>query len=198
MAESSRARRTRQALIDAAFDEIRRKGFGRASLDDVLKRTGVTKGALYHHFGSKQELGYAVVEEKLGQALLETFLKLRDEDPIGSITGSIRQAVECLGDDEVGLGCPIANLAQEMSPLDEGFRERIDRLYQVWRDELAGMLRRGQQQGRVRQDVDPEEVATFVVASVAGGRVMAKSARDRRVLSACAEQLCTFLENMRP
>ena len=54
---------TRQALLEAAFEEIYRVGFQAASLDRILDRAGVTKGALYHHFKNKLELGYAVLEE---------------------------------------------------------------------------------------------------------------------------------------
>ena len=54
---------TRQTLLQAAFQEIYRSGFQAASLRNILSKVGITKGALYHHFGSKQELGYAVVDE---------------------------------------------------------------------------------------------------------------------------------------
>ena len=55
--------RTRQTLLECAFEEMHRSGFRAASLDAILESSGVTKGALYHHFGSKTALGYAVVEE---------------------------------------------------------------------------------------------------------------------------------------
>jgi len=54
---------TRQKLLSAAFEEIYRSGFQAASLDRILAKAGVTKGALYHHFIDKAALGYAVVDE---------------------------------------------------------------------------------------------------------------------------------------
>ena len=54
---------TRQRLLESAFEEIHRNGFRGASLETILKETGVTKGALYHHFGSKSKLGLAVIDE---------------------------------------------------------------------------------------------------------------------------------------
>jgi AcrR family transcriptional regulator len=54
---------TRQRILDAAFMEIYRNGFQGMRLDDVLAVTGLTKGALYHHFPNKRALGYAVVDE---------------------------------------------------------------------------------------------------------------------------------------
>ncbi|MFN7975027.1 MAG: TetR/AcrR family transcriptional regulator [Acidobacteriota bacterium] len=191
---------TRQVLIDAAFGEIHRKGFQAASVDEILERTGVTKGALYHHFPSKLDLGYAVVEDRLSKALLQYWLlPLQAEpDPIAALLKTIKTAVAGLTDESVCLGCPIANLAQEMSPVDEGFRERIDRLYRVWQDGVAGLIERGKEIGKVRRDVDARSAAIFIVASIAGTRVIAKSAKDKEVVRQCMENLCAYIEGLRP
>ena len=55
--------RTRKRLLQAAFREVHRSGFQNAGIDTILEATNVTKGALYHHFDSKEALGYAVVDE---------------------------------------------------------------------------------------------------------------------------------------
>ena len=190
---------TRQILIDAAFEEIHEKGFQGASLDDILARTGVTKGALYHHFPNKLALGYAVVEEKLGQALTQSFLLpvQGSTDPITTLTRTIRGMAAGMSDESVCLGCPIANLAQEMSPVDEGFRTRIDGLYSLWRSAVADLLERGKAGGTVRRDVDAAAAAAFVVSAVAGSRVVGKSARDRKVIAGCLDELCGYLETLR-
>lgn len=195
-----RADATRQRLIDAAFEEIHRKGFQGASLDEILARTGVTKGALYHHFPSKKELGLAVIEEKLGTALTQVFLLPAQaaDDPIEALVRTIRQAVRGLSEDGVGLGCPIANLAQEMSPVDEAFRERLGGLYQIWQDAIAKLLDRGRARGLVRTDVDTAAAAAFVVGALAGARVLTKAAKDRKVLERCVGQLVGYLESLRP
>ena len=70
----SPAAETRHNLLEAAFDEIHRTGFQAASLHRILRRTGLTKGALYHHFPNKLALGYAVVDELLGPYLEQNWL----------------------------------------------------------------------------------------------------------------------------
>ena len=62
---------TRNKLLQAAFEEIYRRGFQAASLDTILIKAGVTKGALYHHFPDKAALGYAVVDEVVKGLLLK-------------------------------------------------------------------------------------------------------------------------------
>src|SRR5262249_17312039 len=151
-------------LLEAGFREIHRQGFQPASLDVIVDGAGVTKGALYHHFTSKQALGYAVVDEVLAHLLHEHWLGPIEHaaDPPDVLIATIRKASRS---DAVGLGCPLNNLAQEMSGVDEGFQQRIAALYRRWEAGVARALRRGQTQGRVRGDVDVGGAATFVVAS---------------------------------
>lgn len=199
MAGARRSKGTRQTIIEAAFREMYVRGFQAASLDTILARTGVTKGALYHHFPSKLHLGYAVVDEVLETVLRQVWLLPAEgcDDPVGTLVSTVRAAVATVDDTDLGLGCPIANLALEMSPVDEGFRERLDRLYQEWSKSFAALLRRGQELGQVRSDIDAEGVAAFLVASIAGGRTLAKTSRSHKVLNQCFDQLCELIESLR-
>src|ERR1700758_664578 len=67
--------RTRERLLQAAFREVHRSGFQSASVDAILAATNVTKGALYHHFESKEALGYAVVDEVLATIMRDKWLR---------------------------------------------------------------------------------------------------------------------------
>ncbi|HZA91590.1 MAG TPA: TetR/AcrR family transcriptional regulator, partial [Gemmatimonadales bacterium] len=112
---------TRERLLKAAFDEIYRRGFQAASLETILKEAGVTKGALYHHFPDKAALGHAVVDDMVADLLLERWLGVlarQPGDPLTALQGMLKERVARLSPDEVELGCPLNNLAQEMSPLD--------------------------------------------------------------------------------
>src|ERR1700722_8738617 len=65
---------TRAAILDAAFEEIYAHGFHASSIDAILERTDLTKGALFHQFASKLELGYAVVDEVIVPMTLERWV----------------------------------------------------------------------------------------------------------------------------
>ncbi|MEO1573421.1 MAG: TetR/AcrR family transcriptional regulator, partial [Pseudomonadota bacterium] len=153
--------RTREAILEAAFEEIHAQGFRSASIDNILRRTGVTKGALYHHFPNKNALGYAVVDEVIAPWAERIMAPLSDPslDPLETI---LRLAQEQLEQDTRGtpiLGCPVNNLVHEMSGLDDGFRSRLDGIMERWRVGLADALRRGQADGSVRQDIDADDAA---------------------------------------
>jgi hypothetical protein len=89
------------------------------------------------------------------------------------------------------------NLAQEMSPLDDGFYGRINRLYETWRERSAAALERGIQAGTVKADIKPKNVAALIVAAQMGIWGSGKSSRNQDVMRTAAEGLCDYLESLR-
>jgi len=189
---------TRQTLLQAAFQEIYKSGFQAASLDNILSKVGVTKGALYHHFGSKQALGYAVVDELIREHILDRWVRSLEkaENPIDGLLAILRRKDPHPSFDQ-RLGCPLNNLAQEMSPLDEGFRKRLEGVFRQWRQGIAKALRRGQERGQVRSDVDPLESADFFIAALEGSLSLAKNAQDTNVFDNCKAGLASYLKGLR-
>ena len=190
---------TRQKILEAAYHEIHRQGFQAASLSPILKRAGVTKGALYHYFSDKKALGYSVLEELIQTFVLQFWLRPVEEatDPIDGLKRLIGNAEKNISDEDVFLGCPLNNLCLEMSPIDDGFRQRVKQVYELWREGFARALRAGQANGTVTSSIDAMDCATFIVASLAGCRSLAKNAQSRDILSACGQNLIRYLDTLR-
>ena len=191
---------TRRKILESAFHEIHRNGFQAARLNPILERTGVTKGALYHHFPNKQSLGYAVLDELIKDAFLQFWLRPLEDptDPIEGLKRLIGEAGKSFTNEDILLGCPLNNLCIEMSPIDEGFRHRVNQIYELWQESFARALRFGQISGTVDKSIDARDCATFIVASLAGCRSLAKSAQSKDVLTACGQNLIRYLDTLRP
>ncbi len=189
--------RTRERLLQAAFQEVYRSGFRGADLETILERAGVTKGALYHHFDSKEVLGYALVDEViLGLIRDKWFRPLQKSDnPIDALVGVVQST--SLLPEHIQCGCPLNNLAQEMSPLDEGFRKRLAKIFSEWHDGIVAALREGKKRGLVRSDVDPDDTATFLIAANEGCWSLAKNSQDVRVLQSGMRSMIRYLESLR-
>jgi len=189
--------RTRERLLQAAFREVYRSGFQSASLDTILAAAKVTKGALYYHFDSKEALGYAVVEEVIAPDLREVWLRplQRGKDPIDALIGIVR-GISVRPEDVRG-GCALNNLAQEMSPLDAGFRKRLAIVFHAWREAVASVLREGKTHGRVCRDVEPADAAGLLIAMVEGYSSLAKNAQDPKVMKAGIRNIIAWLRSLR-
>ncbi len=189
--------RTRNDLLQAAFREVYRSGFQSAGLNAILAKARVTKGALYHHFGSKEALGYAIVEGIIGPDNRGQWLTplQKGKDPIDALIGIIQGL--SVRPEAVRGGCALNNLSQEMSPLDAGFRKRLERVFQDWRQGVASALREGQANGRVRRDVEPARTAGFLIAMVQGYASLAKNAQDPRVTREGIVNIVQWLQSLR-
>jgi TetR/AcrR family transcriptional regulator, transcriptional repressor for nem operon len=183
--------------LKAAFEEIHLSGFRSADVDAILAQAGVTKGALYHHFDSKEALGYAVVDEVITDIGRNKWWEpLRNpKNPVDTLIGIVQST--SMTPQDLQRGCVLNNLAQEMSPIDEGFRKRTARLFKHWHDAITGALRAGQKRGVVRNDVDLDEAATFLIAAYEGYLSLAKNAQDARVLRSGLRNLTGYLEGLR-
>src|SRR5215475_12794131 len=86
--------RTREHLLQAAFQEVFRYGFQNAGIDTILAATKVTKGALYYHFESKEALGYAIIEEIVAKLTGDRWMlpleQSKDKDPIDTLIGIVQ------------------------------------------------------------------------------------------------------------
>jgi AcrR family transcriptional regulator len=190
--------RTRERLLQAASREIYRTGFQSASLDTILAIAGVTKGALYYHFKSKEELGYTVVEEVIAPNVRGKWVRplQSSKNPIDALIGAV-QRIPVRPVDVRG-GCQLNNLAQEMSPLDAGFRKRLAIIFDAWREAVASTLREGQIHRSVRRDVEPTDAAGLLIAMVEGYGSLAKNAQDPKVMKAGIRNIVDWLRSLRP
>ncbi|MGD1024086.1 MAG: TetR family transcriptional regulator C-terminal domain-containing protein [Candidatus Sulfotelmatobacter sp.] len=197
-ATSRNPERTRGLLLQAAFQEMYRSGFRSADLDAILAAAGVTKGALYYHFDNKDALGYAVVDEIIASNLHQKWVQplQNAKNPIDVLIRIIQS--ESLKREDVQRGCPLLNLSQEMSGLDEGFRRRTARVYRDWHDAMAEALRQGQKRGIVRNDINANETATFLIAAWEGYVVLGKNSQDPRMMESGQRSVSGHIESLRP
>lgn len=190
---------TRQRLLQAAFREVYRYGFQSAGIDTILAATNVTKGALYHHFESKEALGHAIIEEVIAEITSDRWMRplreSKDRNPIDALIGIV-EAIPARPED-VRRGCPLVNLTQEMSLLNEQFRRRLAKIFQDWQEGIATALHAGQSAGTVRRDLVPEEAASFLIAMVEGYEVLAKNAQDVKVWNTGIRNIVGWLNSLR-
>ena len=189
--------RTRERLLQAGFQEVYRSGFQSASIDTILAASNVTKGALYHHFDSKEALGHAIVDEIISKFTQDKWLGplQRSENAIDTLVAIV--GATSIRPKDVKGGCPLLNLAQEMSPLDEQFRRQLEAIFREWQQAIATALRKGQFQGTVRRDLVPGETAGFLIAMYEGYAVLAKNAQDPEVWNVGIKNIVGWLNSLR-
>ena len=168
------------------------KGYHNTSLDDVLRESGVGKGNFYHYFRSKEELGYAILERIVQKFVAETLEPSFQDDRLTAqqqIRGFLDRVLDsqrrlnCVG------GCPMGNLASELSDVHEGFRQRLAQVFTLWRERLKQVIRSGQAAGALSSNFEPEGLAQFLVAGLEGAILMTKVSKEISVMEQCVTEL---------
>jgi TetR/AcrR family transcriptional regulator, transcriptional repressor for nem operon len=190
---------TRRLILEIGQEQVYLHGFQGASLGHILSLAGVTKGAFFHHFPTKLEFGYSIVEEILaGMIIAQWVVPLRSSaDPLETIAVEFERGADVLRQRRPILGCPLNNLAQEMNPLDDGFRVRTSTIFDLWRNTFRDALDRGQQSGIVRAGIETADAAHALVAQIEGTLSLARNSQDPEDLTAGARGLRRHLESMR-
>jgi len=203
-AKPREGRQTRAAILTAAKRLMLIKGYNATSLDDLLGASGVGKGSFYHYFKSKEDLGYAILDDivtSFVERTLDPCFADPDGHPIAQIRCFLDRVVEAQRERACVGGCPLGNLASEMSDIHEGFRGRLAGVFSVWRERLTLALRDAQRRGDVGNDCRVEVVAQFLVASLEGAILMTKVSKDIGVMEKCVGELKRYLaiyERTRP
>jgi TetR/AcrR family transcriptional repressor of nem operon len=132
------------------------RGYQNTSLDDVLRESGVGKGNFYHHFRSKEDLGYAILDQIIS-SFLERTLEPCFSDLEGHRLNQIRcflaRVLEYQRERRCVGGCAMGNLASELSDVHEGFRARLASVFTAWQERLTLVLREAQTRERWYRDV---------------------------------------------
>jgi TetR/AcrR family transcriptional regulator, transcriptional repressor for nem operon len=175
---------TRADLLRVGFEEVYARGFQAASVDRILDRLTLTKGAFFHHFPTKMAFGYTLVDEVITEMIRARWVEplSNSNDPLTTIGDAFEGVTTWLAGEPVNLGCPLNPLAQEMSPLDDGFRLRTREVFALWMGGFERALRRGKRATAVGRRVDAHAEAFALVAEIEGTLSLAKNSQDERVL----------------
>lgn len=190
---------TRERILSQMFLDIRKHGFQGLRADKVIAEMDVTKGALYHYFANKQAIGMAVIDEIIRPNYLRFYSELDrwEGNPIDKLQEHLQYLSDQATDQDISLGCPLNNLVQEMSPLDEDFRLRMKSIVDTIHRSTAAALTKGQAAGVVRSNIHPDQVAQFIFAGIEGAYTLAKVRRDAAAFQSNMKLLSQFLDTLR-
>ncbi len=189
---------SRREILDVAAAEVHRHGFQGISVDDIVMKTSLTKGAFYHHFPTKLDLGYALVDDVVKPSIIDRWITPLNQYP-NPLKGLVEQMKRLMGGQDpaiMRLGCPLNNLVQEMSPVDKGFKKRLQATLVFWIAELDVHLKRGKKLGFIRKDVNTRQVAYYVVMTIEGMFGLLKGLDDPAMFDVLFASFRNYLQSI--
>jgi AcrR family transcriptional regulator len=174
--QAERRGRSRRAILDAAAVEFARHGFAAASLNRIIEASGLTKGGVYNHFPSKQDLALAVLEDQMrGSVRTVTAVMARHERAVDRLF----EMPLYLADHPEYAGFPLGlrRVVEELSA-DPRLRDDVCRLLRLWVDTVTDQFRDAQEEGTVRRDLDAAVLGEVAVGAFTGMQAMTDQLRD--------------------
>jgi AcrR family transcriptional regulator len=184
----------RTRALDAAAALFQTQGFHATGMREVIERSGLSAGAFHHHFPTKEALAIAVISERVAPAVRESWI-----EPIRNAP-HLRQAVADVfadiisGLDERGKvsGCPLNNLAMELSLTNAPLRDGLRSIFVEWQEALEQRIAqsmRGKQWSKAKRTA----AASFIVASYSGAMNLAKASQNSAPLKATQQMLTQWM-----
>ena len=170
------------------------RGFTHTSVDEVIAAAGLSgKSHFYHYFKSKEALGFEVLDRQFSRFAERGLANLQEPmiEPLDRLSLFIDTLVALQRERDVGVGSPFGNLAGEMADSHEGFRRRLDVVFEQWAGQLQSLL--WELRDQWRDGVDMARLARFIIAALEGGMLMTRVRRDIAVMEGIGADLKRFV-----
>ncbi|WP_421379693.1 TetR/AcrR family transcriptional regulator [Bacillus salacetis] len=167
------------------------KGYENTKLAEILSETGIGKGQFYHYFKSKRDLGEAVIDHLISEMKEELFDGILDQvlPPKVKIQKMLDKILVLQLEHEGKRGCPIGNLAIELSEHDPLFREKLALFFEQWEKKVHQILNEMKQNGEFASGLNTLKKARMMIATIEGGILLMKNKQDIDVLRDIIEMI---------
>lgn len=191
--------KTRAQILNAAFLEIYRHGYNGVGVRELAAKAGVTIGAFFHYFPTKNHVAYAIIDEVIRVGIMDRWIKplAAYKNPLQGVLKCFKSTFDGWNDELTRLGCPLNNLTQELSSSDASIKEKTSAVLSDWISQTKIHLDRAKEGGYLKKDVNTRELAEFIVTFQEGTFAMGKALGDRRIFESMYQSLKLHLETVR-
>jgi TetR/AcrR family transcriptional repressor of nem operon len=187
---------TRQHILEKSMQLFSVQGYFNTSIAGIVKATGLTKGGLYGHFRNKEEIWYAVYDKCVRIWKDVVFADVRPiSDPLGRIARVVENSLQhYLGGGVFEGGCFLFNALVELSGQSSAMSNHVLKGFQAFSALLRRWLEEAEQQGRLREGLNLDGVATFLVISMNGAAPLYAASRDPAIWQQTLAQLQLYMK----
>jgi AcrR family transcriptional regulator len=164
-----------------------------------MKETSLSKGAFYHHFKNKHEIGKKVIENIIRKRIKEGFV-----EPLAELNRNIPELllyvftnrIKNYSEREKALGCPANNLVGEIGYTEQDFRVILKSLFEEWREALINAIEHGKNRREIKKDVNSSSVAISLICAFEGVRSVRKVYDDDKIFNEFMQSMGSFIKNL--
>jgi TetR/AcrR family transcriptional repressor of nem operon len=187
---------TQKKIIATAERLILRRGYDGTSLNDVVSAAGVSKGAFFHYFPSKQAVSRNVLEKYAKEQIFAPLEKNMSRAPSvkQGLLDWLQETYNAYAQWKFSGGCLLGNFALELSDKDEEMREQLKAIFLQWENQLAGYLKPLASEGKMK--MEPRQFARLLISAYQGATMTAKVHKDNNRASREFQAIGQLIESV--
>ena len=187
---------TMQRMQSTGLELFYQQGYYNTSIDDILKKLSLSKGAFYYHFQSKEDFFISIVQNLLFEKVYSMLVEPIEgqEDPLNVISKSIEDALETAEHNTMDFGFVLSNFITEFNGKSPEIMKYLMDIMKVWEVNLITTLQKGKTDGYVDRHVDSEAVATYVISSYIGVRTLMVEGNSKMLRYKYVQQLKNYFK----
>lgn len=192
-----KAERTKQYIVEQAATLFNQQGYAGTSMDDIMRATRLSKGGLYTHFKSKEEIAFAAFEHAVQRVTERVRERTRlIAHPLDKLRAVVQFYRENIFTPPVEGGCPIQNTSIEVDDNNPVLQERVRAAMDNWKDGIIYIVNKGIIKNMIRADVDVTAFAIRFIGTLEGAILLARLYKDVQYFDRLAEQLLEMIDNL--
>ena len=200
MNQKLKSEETQKLIIQTAFEMFYHNGFNNTSVPDIMKETNLTKGAFYHHFKNKNDIGLKVIENILSKRIYNGFIAPLKENKTRKVPDLLlyvfTERIENFTEKEKALGCPANNMINEIGCSITAFRDPLRKLMDSWKDALIETIEIGKEKSEIKASVDSNSAATYLICSFEGARGIRKIYEDDALFNSYLKAVKEYIKSI--
>ena len=194
---TTKGERTRQRIVELAAPVFNRQGYVGASLRDLVDATGLEKGGIYNHFGSKEQLALEAYDFAMSR-VTNHLARSQDgaTDAPDRLLRMIRAFAVLARRPQIEGGCPIMNTAIEADDTHPELQARARESMTLWHRLVGRIVKDGKAEGTLRADIDPYALASTITASLEGALMLCSLYDDPKHMDHVVNHLVAYVESL--
>ncbi|MRI01664.1 TetR family transcriptional regulator [Kriegella sp. EG-1] len=190
---------TKQHIVHEAFKLFYENGFKATSVNDVMKATKMTKGAFYHHYKSKQQLGLEVIELKIQERVYAGMIAplTKPGNALKILENTFVDRIKSFPLYDKKNGCPMNNFINEIGNYEVSYQLALKNIIEKWKLALVTLIEKGKKQGKIKTEIHSEGVAVYLISAFEGIRGIRKIYKDDVVLDQYISGLSLYINQLK-
>ncbi|MEM5540650.1 MULTISPECIES: TetR/AcrR family transcriptional regulator [unclassified Olleya] len=199
MLQNEKSELTKQIILDESFKLFYENGFKTTSVDKIMKATNLTKGAFYHHYKNKKELGLAVISLKVQKRVYKGMIDplFQSGNAIQILETTFLERLKSFPVYEKQHGCPMNNFINEVGDLEIAYQLVLRRIIDDWKKALIQLIERGQYENTIKKNISSNAIAVYLISAFEGIRGIRKLYNNDDILEEYITGLSLYINQIK-